>query len=225
MKHLFIFILFFTLTVSLFADGTYTPKPGDDVILITHKFNKGELENARKYFTGTFLTNLKDDKIIRDTYFLENTDLNELVIITFASPGEANLNLDNDDFYIKNLKSKAAAFTSSVSFKLIAVNDELYQPKLGEYVMIWEYNLNAKSFSDAGEHFKNKIYPLLAKDKYSRDSYLIGFKIMNIMVGITMFNGNYEDTADVKKKFGEISSFFSKPVKSKSYKMIGLNDE
>jgi uncharacterized protein (UPF0333 family) len=225
MKYLFTVIFIFVIAVSLFSGGAYNPKPGDDVILITHKFNKDELDNARKYFTGTFLTNLKDDKIIRDTYFLENTEINELVIITFASPGEANLNLDNDDFYIKNIKSKVAAMTSSVAFKLIAVNDEQYQPRLGEYVMIWEYNLKAKNFSDAGEHFKNKVYPLLSKDKHSRDSYLIGFKMMNIMVGITMFNGNYEETAEVKKKFDELTPLLDKPVKSKSYKMVGLNDE
>jgi hypothetical protein len=216
-------ILLLTANI-VFCAGQYTPKLGDDVILVTHKFKKGKLKDAREYFTGTFLNNLKDDNIIRDTLFLENENEDELVIITFASPTKADLNF-SDDFYNHEIKSKIIALTSTFSFQLMSVNDEKYNPKVGDSIIIWEYNVKMKNMDDAALHFKNKVYPLLAKDEYSRDSYLLAFRTIGILVGITMFTGQSEETRQVKEKLKELNIFLEKPAKSKTYKLIALNDE
>jgi hypothetical protein len=222
-KSLFLILAFlFFMNLMLCAD--YIPKIGDDVILVTHKFKKGKLKEAREYFTGTFLTNLKNDNIIQDTLFLDNETEDELVIITFASPTKADLNF-NDDFYNHEIKSKLAAMLSTFSFQLMSVNDEKYNPKAGDSVIIWEYNIKMKNINDAAEHFKNKVYPLLAEDEYSRDSYLLAFKSIGILVGITMLSGNPEETKLVKEKLKELDQYLDKPAKSKTYRLIAVNDE
>jgi hypothetical protein len=107
----------------------------------------------------------------------------------------------------------------------MTVNDEKYDPKIGDNVIIWEYNVKAKSFSDATSHFNNIVYPVLAKDKYSRDSYLIAYQIANMLVGITMLGGDPGESDAVIEKLKEVEKFLTKPAKSKTYKLIALNNE
>jgi hypothetical protein len=182
------------------------------------------MNEVKDYFRTQFLENLKNKDLIQHTFILQSTTPNYLLLISFASTGKIDINLEND-FFAKQYKSVVNAVTTTLNFQIIAINQENYFAKIGDKMILWDYHVKNKKKEDVINHFKNIVYPLLAKDEFTRDSYLIAQKNLNIFVGITMLSGKYKESKVVSEKLKEINKYLDKPPKLKVYDIIGVYDK
>ena len=146
-----------------------------------------------------------------------------MLVLSFVSPEKEKTDFD-DDYISKEYKSTVMAVTSTLNFQIIAINDEKYTPKVGDKMILWDYYIKNNKTEEVIYQFKNVIYPILAKDEFSKDSYLVLQKTINKFVGITFLTGKYKESKMVSEKLKEVYKYFEKAPKLKTYDIIGLYD-
>jgi hypothetical protein len=223
MKKIFLVLIFFTSLYFVFSEIDYEPKVGDNILLIFHTFKHGMLNDAKDFFQNSFVSNLKNPGVIKNILYLENIEDNEIVMITFTTFPANNDSDLSKDFYYKEVKSKVKAQTMSASFRLLTVCNEKYEPKIGDTVVIWEYNYKLDSVDKAIESFDKIIYPILSKEKQTKKSYLLSHAKLNVYAGITMYNGVSDDIIIMRDKIKELDPFFKRKSSLIVYKVIDVN--
>jgi hypothetical protein len=218
-----ILLLFLFVNIPFYCQEKYKPEIGDNVILVFYLIKQGTLQEAESFFNNTFIDNIKNPESIKTVLYLKNIDSDEIVIISFCKLNQ-NLNSDmSKDHYNKEVKSVLKSDSMSISFRLLTVNAEKFNPKLSDVIVIWEYNYLSKSLSHAINLFNEKIYPLLQEENYTKNSYLLLQKKLNIYAGITIFSGKNEDSIRVKESIKKADKYFWKNASSKFFKIIKID--
>lgn len=61
----------------------YLPRIGDEVLVFTHRFNEGDFEEGKRIVVEDFSAAIQASGQTRRTYFLENPETFELVVLSY----------------------------------------------------------------------------------------------------------------------------------------------
>jgi hypothetical protein len=178
------------------------------------------LNEVSDFFTNSYIVNFKDPGIFKKILFLKCLEDNKIVVIAFCKP-ESNVGLElSEDHFKKDIKKGFIANTYTLSFRLLSLNSEIYQPKIGDYVTIWEYLYKTNNINTAVKSFNETIYPLLQDEIQTRKSYLLYQKNNNVYTGITMLSERKDDLNVMEKKMNLLNLYFDKAPDVKTFRIL-----
>ncbi len=218
-RILFFFLIIF-FHISIYAKNNYQPEVGDNIILVYNILKNNTLQEAQEFYKIFFISKLKNPKIIKNTLYLENTEAKEIIIITFCRLTKNYSPNLSEDFFDKEIKKNFKSNTITISFRLLTLNTEIYDPKKNDIIIIWEYNYRIKNVEEAIKTFDNDIYPILVEGDYTKNSNLLFNKKLGVYAGITIFTGLQNKIEIVKKRIKKLNKYFWKKSSVKVYRII-----
>lgn len=210
----------FLFSAAAFAEQSkpekkYEPAKGEHVYLYHRQIKPGHMKQVQAAYHSKLRSELDRSKSQRKAFWIVDEEKNHIISIAFGKADTKEMD-ENSPIY-KRLNESLKAHISKTEiehFVLVDINNEEYVPKIGDKVCIWERNLIPATMENAKDIYMTKIFPFMAKDEQSMDSYLLEDKDNNRLFVIDFFRGSYKHSKALHKNLETLE-----PMSKGEYKM------
>ncbi len=203
----------------------FKPSIGEPVKLWHHSIKPGHMDEARKFFLNTLISRLKADDKLQDSYFLVNEKENEILAVAFWGKADVNVH-PHASAVAAGMTAHSTKPNRKVDYKLVLVNDEGLVPQSGDKVLVMVRKVKPGKMEDAKRALRDVVFPHLAKDEFTRNSYVLENTADNELISLIFLRGDFKTTPELDaKKDKHLKPHLSEPEKTTEYTLFGINNE
>jgi hypothetical protein len=203
----------------------FTPKVGEPVKIWHHAIKPGQMEQAKTFFLGTLVPRLKGDNILLDVFFVVNEKGNEILAINFWGQADVAKH-PHGNAVDDGMKAHAAKTRQLTDYKLALINDEGLLPQIGDLVVIMTRKVKPGKMEEAKRVMKEVIFAHLAKDEFSRNSYVLENAAGNELVSLIFLRGEFKVPVELlEKRDKHLKPHLAEPEKKTEYKLFAISNE
>jgi len=210
----------FLFSAAAFAEQSkpekkYEPAKGEKVYLYHRLIKPGHMKQVQEAFHSKLRAELNRNKAQRKAFWIVDENTNHIISISFSTEETKDRDEKAKIYNKMNESLKGHIDKAEIEhFELLDINNEEYVPKIGDKVCIWERNLIPATMENAKDIYMTKIFPFMAKDEQSMDSYLLEDKDNNRLFVIDFFRGPYKHSKALHKALESLE-----PMSKGEYKM------
>ncbi len=177
----------------------FQPRVGEPVKIWHHAIKPGHMVQAQAFFRDTLMARLKADNMAADDYFLVNEKENEILVVSFWGKTDVN-SQPHAGVVVEGMKAHSTKTRWVVDHTLVLTNDESLVPQVGDKVVVMSRKVKPGKMEDAKRALRDVVFPHLANDEFTRNSYVLENTAGNELVSLVFMRGDFKEVPELSAK-------------------------
>jgi len=201
----------------------YQPAVGDVMQVWKSTFTKANFYSGHQTLLRELLPFMERDNRTRMTVVAENAATHVIVTVQFSSPYDVGGKGHADKFPGSRRVDQGNRTLTTAN--ITSANIEGYKPRIGDDLVLWFAAYRPGSEANVDRIYNTRMWPVLRKDKYTRNSYFGETEVAGKYLGVNLQKAGEPTRPRVLNTLNPLKPFQVGQTRNEVYRIIAVHNE